>query len=73
MTKLEKMKKLGLIGCLNESDITSSNYKQKIQEMFEDRKRSKREDSSFLCAKCELPFDPSDWQNDVCDKCLYKR
>ena len=35
--------------------------------------RSKREDYFELCALCEQKFTPSDWQNDVCDKCLYKK
>ena len=30
ITKLEKLKKLGLIGSLNNSDITSTNYKASI-------------------------------------------
>jgi hypothetical protein len=27
----------------------------------------------FKCAKCCKSFDPSDWQNDICDDCLYGR
>lgn len=28
-------------------------------------------DDPFRCAKCLKQFEPSDWLNDVCDKCLY--
>ena len=34
-TKLEVMERLGLIGCLNDTDVTSENYKEKILESFE--------------------------------------
>lgn len=27
----------------------------------------------FKCAKCHKSFEPSDWQNDACDDCLYNR
>ena len=27
----------------------------------------------FKCAKCEMSFDPSDWDNDICDNSLYNR
>lgn len=27
----------------------------------------------FKCVKCCKSFEPSDWQNDVCDDCLYGR
>lgn len=27
----------------------------------------------FKCTQCGILFDPSDWQNDICDDCLYKR
>lgn len=32
-----------------------------------------KEQNCFECAKCEKEFKPSDWQNDICDDCLYKR
>jgi len=47
MTKLEKLKSLGLIGCLNETEITSENYKEHIQEMFDDRERLSPEVQDF--------------------------
>ena len=31
------------------------------------------ENSDFLCAYCNGPFVPFDWQNDICDKCFYKK
>lgn len=44
-----------------------------IKEIYNQPERSKREDYFELCASCEQEFTPSDWQNDVCDKCLYKK
>lgn len=32
-TRLEKMKELGLIGCLNGTEVTSTNYKEHLQGM----------------------------------------
>jgi len=34
MNKLQQLKNLGLIGCLNDTGIDSTNYKEKLKENF---------------------------------------
>lgn len=41
MSKLDKLKQCGFLGVLKESDITSENYKEKIQEIFENENKTK--------------------------------
>jgi len=41
MCKLDKLKKCGFLGALKESDITSENYKEKIQEIFDNENKPK--------------------------------
>lgn len=48
-------------------------FKVTLQMAMELKRKFYEEDNAFKCALCGMTFDPSDHQNDVCDKCLYKR
>ena len=76
MNSLERLKDCGLLGCLNDTDITSENYKEKLSEMMEekyqDRERSKREDQ-YICEKCgrdDVIIETTSWDKKRRRKCI---
>ena len=59
---LEKFQKSGLIGCLNESGVTSENYKKKLMSDYNKRKTTKhKKRNDEFCQKCK-----NEWVACVC-------